>query len=74
MTLANLSADASAEVELKGIHAASATGRVLSGEIHALNDFDASPLTTRPLDVLLREDGACLTLPPCAVAEVTLAC
>ena len=74
VTLANLSADASAEVELKGIHAASATGRVLSGEIHALNDFDASPLTTRPLDVLLREDGACLTLPPCAVAEVTLAC
>jgi len=74
VTLANLSADAPAEVAIGGVTVKSARGRVLSGEMHMFNDFDASPLTTRELAVAVDGGAAKVTLPACAVAEISLTC
>lgn len=73
LTLANLSADAPAPVALRGLEAKAAQGRLLTGRMDEYNDFDASPLAVKPLENLqLAPDGFALTLPPCAVAEITL--
>ena len=73
VTVANLDAEKPSELRLTGIRAEKACARVLSGEIHEKNDFGASPLAIRPLEVRLSEAGdVCLTLPACSVAEITL--
>ncbi len=74
ITLANVSADAPAEVALKGISAKAAKGRVLTGAMNALNDFDASPVCSKELSVDLQNGTVNVKLPACAVAEITLAC
>ena len=74
VTLANISADAPAEIEIQGVCAKSAKGRLLTGEIHALNDFDASPLEAQELPLTLEKGGLRVSLPACAVAEITLTC
>ena len=74
ITVANVSADAPAEVEWKGISAKTARGRVLTGAINALNDFDASPVCSKELPVSLKNGLVSVTLPACAVAEITLEC
>ena len=72
VTLANLSADQPAEAALNGVSAKAARGRVLAGEIHQFNDFDASPLSVQPLDVTVKDGAVSVCLPACAVAEITL--
>ena len=48
-------------------------GRILSGEIHAKNDFTSSPVQIRSLEIRAEEGGEfSVTLPPCSVAEITL--
>ena len=74
VTLANISADAPAEIGIHGVCAKSAKGRVLTGEIHALNDFDASPLKTQELPLTLEAGSLQVSLPACAVAEITITC
>ena len=73
VTLANLDAEKPAEVQLAGIPVTSVKARMLAGEIHAKNDFDCSPLAVQALDVSIDQNrNAKLTLPACAVAEITL--
>ena len=73
VTAANLDADHPEELRLTGVKAKKAAARVLSGEMHTKNDFDASPLQVRELAVRAEENGdVTLTLPACAVAEITI--
>lgn len=75
LTLANLSAEESARVDITGIAATRATGRILTGAMDACNDFGrADVLTVRDMEGIRLKDGwVTATLPPCAVAAVTLA-
>ena len=71
MTAANLDADQPEEIRITGVRASRAEARVLSGEMHAKNDFEQEMLTTKPLPVTVEENGdLTLTLPACAVAEI----
>ena len=75
VTLANTSATESCEVPISlcGAKPAKAEGRVLAGEMHAKNDFSASPVAIAPLTSLsLSSDEVRVTLPACAVAEITI--
>ena len=74
VTLANLSADQPEDITLSGVTVKTARGRVLSGEMHQYNDFEASPLAIRDLDVTVQNGAVTFALPPCAVAEITLTC
>lgn len=71
VTAANLDADQPEEIRITGVRASRAEARVLSGEMHAKNDFEQEMLTTKPLPVTVEENGdLTLTLPACAVAEI----
>ena len=73
VTAANLDAGKPEEIRITGVKAGKARGRVLSGEMHQKNDFDASLLEIRELAVHVEESGdVTFTLPPCAAAEITL--
>ena len=73
VTLANLSADRAETVTLRGVAAKAAQGRMLTGKMDQYNDFDASPLAIQPLTgIQVEKDVVTVTLPPCAVAEITL--
>ena len=75
VTLANTSATESCEVPISlcGTKPAKAEGRVLAGEMHAKNDFSASPVAIAPLTSLsLSSDEVRVTLPACSVAEITI--
>ena len=75
VTLANTSATESCEVPLSlcGAKPAKAEGRVLAGEMHAKNDFSASPVAIAPLtSITLSSDEVRVTLPACSVAEITI--
>ena len=75
VTLANTSATESCEVPISlcGAKPAKAEGRVLAGEMHAKNDFSASPVAIAPLTSLsLSSDEVHVTLPACSVAEITI--
>lgn len=75
VTLANTSATESCEVPISlcGAKPAKAEGRVLAGEMHAKNDFSASPVAIAPLTSLsLSSDEVRVTLPACSVAEITI--
>ena len=72
VTAANLDAEKPAELCLTGFAARQAAARVLTGDIRAKNDFDASPLAVRPLETRLADGNVLLTLPRCSVAEITL--
>ena len=75
-TLVNPSMDAAAPVELvlNAFDAKKAAGRILAGNAHDYNDFDA-PQKVQIADfnaVELSPGKAALTLPPCAVVELRL--
>ena len=75
VTLANTSATESCEVPISlcGAKPAKAEGRVLAGEMHAKNDFSASPVAIAPLtSITLSSDEVRVTLPACSVAEITI--
>ena len=75
VTLANTSATESCEVPISlcGAKPAKAEGRVLAGEMHAKNDFSASPVAIAPLtSITLSADEVRVTLPACSVAEITI--
>ncbi len=75
VTLANVDAEKSAAVELSllGTGVETVRGRILTGETHAHNDFDHSPLAVRPFDGFQAKDGAlAVKLPACSVVELTI--
>ena len=74
VTLANLSAEAAETVTLNGVCAKTAAARMLCGEMHQHNDFESSPLQIQPLDTVVDGGVVSVTLPACAVAEITLTC
>ena len=75
LTAANASCDAPAEIEieLNGIEANAVCGRILTGRMDAKNDFDETNVEIQPFTAIERTDkGLKLTLPACAVAEITV--
>ena len=73
VTAANLDAAKPADLKINGVSAARSCGRILSGEIHAKNDFTSSPVQIRSLEIRAEKDGEfSVTLPACSVAEITL--
>lgn len=75
VTVANTSATEGTEavISLSGTKPAAAHGRMLAGEMHAKNDFDASPVAIQPLaDIAIQGDEVRVSLPACAVAEITI--
>ena len=75
LTLSNLDPDRKQEVEivLRDEAVGGAKGRILSGAMDAYNDFENAPLFIREYtDFSIRDGRLTATLPPCAVAELTL--
>jgi len=76
LTLANLSADDSAEVEVLFSEFAptSAAGKILTGKINAYNTFDEPEIVKEEdfTDYRLTDRGAVLTIPACAVISLRL--
>ena len=74
LTCANVSDDEAAEVEVRVPNTGEVRGRILSGEPHAYNDFDDSPLAVKPFtDFIVDDDFITLNLPACSVVELTIA-
>lgn len=80
VTIANCSADEAAPIELRldGVRMSSASARILTGDIHAKNDFDA-PEAVRPAEFSAYtsktdDNGSELrfTLPPCSVLSMRI--
>ncbi len=75
VTLSNLHAEESAEVllNIEGMEKASAAGTILTGDMHALNTFDApNQVTPQPFTAMQpTERGLVVTLPACSVAALT---
>ena len=73
VTAANLSCEKEAEVEICGLNAVEAAGRILTGKMDAYNDFESSPLAAADMRGVKVEGGKVVfTLPPCGVAAVTV--
>ena len=73
LTVANCSMDEAADVTVKVPHTGRITGRLLSGEAHAFNDFESSPVASAPYaDFTAGKDEISLSLPPCSVAALSL--
>ena len=75
LTAANVAPDAPAEIELEltGIAANSVSGRVLAGKMDSKNDFDDTRVAIAAFDGFeWTEKGQKLTLPACAVVELTI--
>ena len=72
VTAANLDAEKAEEVILLGTGAAKARGRILTGEMHAKNDFDHSSVQVQDLAVEQKDGCFKVVLPACSVAEITL--
>ena len=75
VTMANTSATEACEavISLSGTKPAAAAGRVLSGDMHDKNDFEASPVAIQPLTGIgIEGDEVRVSLPACAVAEITV--
>ncbi|MDE5993172.1 MAG: alpha-N-arabinofuranosidase, partial [Oscillospiraceae bacterium] len=75
VTLANCSIEDEADVDISllGFTASSAEARIVTGECHALNDFD-SPENVVPeaFSVTVGENGISADVPPCSVVSVIL--
>ena len=76
ITLANLDAEKSCTLSctIEGMTAQSCGGRILSGDMHALNSFEApDAVTLRDFDgAAFTGEGLCITLPPCSVVAITI--
>jgi len=74
LTLANTSADQPLEaaVTLDGFTAKTVSGRILAGAMDDYNDFETTKLALKPFTgVKLENGGLTVSLPACAVAEIT---
>ena len=58
--------------DINTLNAKAAQGRVLAGEMHRYNDFEASPLAIEPLDAAVKDGAVRVSLPACAVAAITV--
>lgn len=75
VTLANCSIDEDAEVscDISGFEAASASAQILTGDCHALNDFNCGDrVAPKDFSVSLNGGRVSAVLPPCSVASVIL--
>lgn len=73
LTLSNCSLDKCFDIEINGFEVKTAEGRILSGEVHAHNDFDnPESVVIKPFDVRVENGKAIVALPACSVAEITL--
>ena len=78
VTAANLSADEACEtrIRLEGVKPAAVSARILEGDPHAMNTFEAqNAVSVKAFDgARLTDDGICAALPRCSVAafEITL--
>lgn len=68
-----LDEDIEAECALLGAKPVSAEAVILTGDVHAYNDFDTpEAVTPQRYDVMLTENGFKLVLPKCSIVTVTL--
>jgi len=76
ITITNLSATESADVDIAipDVDCSSVKGRILSGDIHDMNDFDSlDKVRINSFDGVKGENGTMTcTLPPCAVVELVM--
>ncbi len=75
VTLSNASLSESFTVDIAAAFAgiSGAEGRILTGEVHALNSFDdPENVVIKPLEVIASGGKAQVVLPPCSVAAVTI--
>ncbi|MGN0637281.1 MAG: alpha-N-arabinofuranosidase [Huintestinicola sp.] len=75
LTLANCSLEDSAEVscDIRGFEGSEASARILSGEVHSYNDFDAPERVTPAAYPVKLENGVLTAeLPACSVVSVTI--
>lgn len=74
-TAANCSLDEEAEIncEILGIDVSSAEGKIVSGECHALNDFDCPEnVTAKELNISVNGSGISVIMPPCSVISAVI--
>ena len=72
LTVTNLSMDKPCDLAVSLPKVREACGRVLTAPAHAYNDFDASPVAPKALEVRIEEGEVRFTLPACAAASLTL--
>lgn len=75
LTLSNCSLDKSFEADIGTAFGSisAASGRILTGEVHAKNDVGhPDNIVITPLGIKAENGGAAVQLPPCSVAELTL--
>ena len=73
VTISNCALDRGFEVEINSVAVGSAEGRILSGEVHAHNDFEAPDnVTIKPLNIRVEGGKAVVELPACSVAEIVI--
>ncbi len=73
VTISNCALDRGFDVEVNGFEAKTAAGRILSGEVHAHNDFEnPGCVAIKPLDIRIENGKAVVALPACSVVEITL--
>ncbi len=74
ITLANCTLDREYSVDIGGVCEINyAKGRILTGEVHACNNFDSPEnVVIKTLDVKVSGGKAAVVLPACSVAEIVL--
>lgn len=75
LTLANCSMDEDSEIscDITGFEAKKASARILTEEVHALNDFDnGDRVSPKEMNVSLADGKLSAALPACSVVSITL--
>ena len=75
VTLSNASLSESFKVDIAAAFAGikSASGRILTDEVHALNSFEEPDrVAIKPLTITSADGKAEIILPPCSVAALTI--
>jgi alpha-N-arabinofuranosidase len=75
VTIGNLSVTESSQVdaEVAGLSGKSVKARILTGEMHAKNTFDApDAVHSEAFEVKLTEEGFTCVLPPASVVQITI--
>lgn len=75
ITLANCSLDQEADIDISllGFEANAVEGRIVTGECHALNDFDSPEnITPKAFGISLNGSGISAVIPTCAVVSAVI--